>query len=62
MQFGNLTSKVVAKRNELADIQLSLLKSPQCIDLIEKEKIISQEVCSLVQVEESYFKQKSRIS
>ena len=61
-QFGNISTKVAEKRRELADIQIAVLNSPNCTALIENERVISQEVRSLMQAEESYYRQKSRIS
>ena len=60
-QFGNISKKVVDKRNELTDMQVTVLNSPLDAYLIEKEKPLSQELAELLQAEEGYFKQKSRV-
>ena len=61
-QFGGLTNKVAEKRKELADIQVNLLSENGSQNLIESEKTLNLELNDLLLAEESFFKQKSRIS
>ena len=61
-EFGNITGRVTVKRGELAAPQVLVLNSPANSNLVEQEKVLSNELNALVQAEESYFRQKSRIS
>ena len=61
-EFGNVTHKVTEKRKNLADIQTLVLNNPLDKNLIEMEGKLSLELNALLQAEESYYKQKSRIS
>ena len=60
-QFGNISTKVADKRSELAEMQKAVLNSPADTNIIERERIISQELVGLLKAEESYYKQKSRV-
>ena len=59
--FGG-TLKVTEKKTKLAAMQVSILSSSASLDLIKLEKSFSFELHDLLLVEESFFKQKSRIN
>ena len=56
-----ISKKVVTKRKELNEIQLVKLNGGIKGNVIEREREKARELNELKQVEESYFKQKSRI-
>ena len=56
-----ISKKVVTKRKELDEIQLVKLNGGTRGNVIEREREKARELNELKQVEESYFKQKSRI-
>ncbi|XVE77615.1 hypothetical protein DITRI_Ditri13aG0077400 [Diplodiscus trichospermus] len=60
-KFGEISSKVADKKNELADVQKNILNSNPSTKLISLEKSLVFELQSLVTAEESFFRQKSRI-
>ena len=60
--FGGLSAKVVSKRKELAEVQGIVLSSASTPAVIKLEKDLSLELADLMIAEESFFKQKSRIS
>ena len=60
-QFGGISTKVGEKMRELASVQMRLLSSPT-EDLAQLEKSLSLELYDLIIAEESFFKQKSRIT
>lgn len=61
IHYGDLTLKVAAKRKELDAAQLAMLSNPPNAEVIDHEKTLSVELHELMRVEESFFRQKSRI-
>ena len=59
--YADISTKVKAKRDELAGIQGTLLDNPNRNDLVQLERKLIHELYELVIAEESLFKQKSRI-
>ena len=59
--FGGISTKVGEKRKELASVQMKVLKAPT-EELVKLEKSLTLELYDLIIVEESFFRQKSRIS
>ena len=62
LEFGNISAKVTQKRRELAELQVLVLNSTNDAVLIEMEKKLTIELNLLLQAEESYYRQKSRVS
>ena len=61
-EFGNITTRVNKKRKELDPIQVLVLNANASLEIIEQEMALSLELHTLMQAEESYFKQKSLVS
>ena len=59
--YEEISMKVIKKMKELDEIQLVKLNGGTKGNVIEREREIARELNELKQVEESYFKQKSRI-
>ena len=59
--YADISTKVKAKRVELAGIQGTLLVNPDRNDLVQLERKLTHELYELMVAEESFFKQKSRI-
>ena len=62
LHFGNLTSRIVEKRKELASKQIHVLNDPSNPRLVEEERSLFQELFDLLHAEEGYFNQKSKIN
>ena len=58
--FSDLSMRVKAKRVELDRVQEEVLRQPR-VDLVQSEKKLSKELYELMQAEEEFYKQKSRI-
>ena len=58
--FFDLSMRVKAKRVELDRVQEEVLRQPRA-DLVQLEKKLSMELYELMQAEEGFYKQKSRI-
>ena len=58
--FSNISIKVKEKRAELAKIQDEILSS-SCAGLVQTEKRLTSDLYELMQAEESFYKQKSRV-
>ncbi|XP_019267319.1 PREDICTED: uncharacterized protein LOC109244651 [Nicotiana attenuata] len=59
--YKGLEGKIKEARKELQTIQEDMSNRMQDTELIEKEKILKQELEKWVQIEESVYKQKSRV-
>ncbi|XVE89157.1 hypothetical protein DITRI_Ditri19aG0128200 [Diplodiscus trichospermus] len=60
--FGGISSKVAKKRSKLAEMQKIIFNSAPATNMIVKEQALSKELHDLLEAEESFYRQKSRVS
>ena len=61
-EYDNISGRVQGKRKELAETQVFILNCQGDTEMIENEKKLALELSELLQAEESFYKQKARVS